>query len=340
MTGSVAAEPVSAEQALLGKHESNLIQIDGQLIGYDLASADATLLLASGKTIFAATLPKSIAGPEANPWQIGSKLRITGICSVQLDAQSHAREGVAVTNSFRVLMRSPQDVAVLESPSWWTPDHALTVLGLAMGATVLVLVWVVALRRRVEQQTNLLREQAELLRESESRYRHMAQHDSLTGLATRLVLQDQLSVALDAARRHRTGITLLMLDLDRFKEINDTLGHHAGDEVLRVTANRLLDSVRKSDTVARIGGDEFVILLPESADRLSAEIISEKLVAALAVPIPFEDQQVPVSVSVGVCISWAEELDADRLMKVADAALYAAKEHGRNRYEILCTNAS
>ena len=340
LTGAVAAQPVSAGQALLGKHESDLIQVDGQLIGYDLASADATLLLSSGKTIFAAILPKSIAGSEANPWKIGSTLRITGICSVQLDAQSHAREGVAVTNSFRVLMRSPQDVAILESPSWWTPDHALTVLGLAMGATVLVLVWVVALRRRVEQQTNLLREQAELLKESESRYRHMAQHDSLTGLATRLVLQDRLSVALDLARRHRTGLTLLMLDLDRFKEINDTLGHHAGDEVLRVTANRLLDSVRKSDTVARIGGDEFVILLSESADRLSAEIISEKLVAALAVPIPFENQLVPVSASVGVCISWAGELSADELMKIADAALYAAKEHGRNRYEVLCTNAS
>jgi diguanylate cyclase (GGDEF)-like protein len=305
------------------------------LIGRDLASADITLLLASGKTVFSAILPKNVAGTEPVAWKIGSRVRVTGICSVQLDARSHAREGVAVTRSFRVLLRSPADIQVLESPSWWTPSHTLLVLGVALAATMLVLAWVVALRRRVAQQTLLLREQAELLKESESRYRHMAHHDDLTGLATRMVLHDRLSVALEAARRHRTGLTLIMFDLDKFKKINDTLGHHAGDEVLRVTANRLLNSVRKSDTVARLGGDEFVILLPDSADLLAAEIIAGKLVASLSVPIPFECDLVPVSVSVGVCTSWAGELSADALMKIADSALYSAKEQGRNRFEIL-----
>ena len=324
----VAAEPVTAEQALLGKHNSELVQIDGELIGRDLASSDTTLMLTSGKFIFTAVLPQSLAGPEASAWKNGSKLRITGICSVQFNAQlSVLKDGIAVPESFRVLMRSPGDVVVVQEPSWWTPGHALVLLALALAGTLVVLGWVVALRRRVEQQ-------ARLIRESEEVFRHMALHDALTGLATRRLLGDRLNSAVETARRHHKGLALLMLDLDKFKDINDTFGHHAGDEVLRVTANRLLDAVRKSDTVARIGGDEFVILLPEFGDRQAAENIAEKLVAALSVPISFEEHLVPVTVSVGVCTSPAGELDADELLKNADIALYLAKERGRNRFEI------
>jgi diguanylate cyclase (GGDEF)-like protein len=94
----------------------------------------------------------------------------------------------------------------------------------------------------------------------------LALHDALTGLATRLLLRDRLDTAVDAARRRQTGLALLMVDLDKFKDINDTFGHHAGDEVLRVTADRLLAAVRKADTVARFGGDEFVVLLADLLD--------------------------------------------------------------------------
>src|ERR1035438_7163673 len=113
-----AAEPVTAEQAILGKYNSELIQIDGQLIGRDLAFSDTTLLLSSGKFIFTAVLPQSLSGPEAATWENGSKLRLTGICSVQFDAQlSVLKDGAAVPKSFRVLMRSPRDVTVLQRPS-------------------------------------------------------------------------------------------------------------------------------------------------------------------------------------------------------------------------------
>jgi predicted signal transduction protein with EAL and GGDEF domain len=104
-------------------------------------------------------------------------------------------------------MRSPADVTVVQNPSWWTPAHGVLVLALALVVTLVVLGWVMALRRRI--------------RESEERFRHMAQHDALTGLATRLVLQDRLAVALEGAKRHRTGLALLMLDIDNFKLIND-----------------------------------------------------------------------------------------------------------------------
>jgi diguanylate cyclase (GGDEF)-like protein len=192
-------------------------------------------------------------------------------------------------------------------------------LAVALAGTLGVLWWVVVLRRRI--------------RLSEERFRHMAQHDTLTGLATRLVLQDRLNVALEAAKRHHTGLAVLMLDLDRFKEVNDTFGHSAGDEVLRVTANRLLESVRKSDTVARVGGDEFVILLPEF-DSANVESIAAKLVVVASGPIQFENHAVPVSVSIGVCTFSAEAMDAVEMLKGADAALYEAKEHGRRRFSI------
>ncbi len=317
----VPAVPVTAEQALLGRYDSQLIQIDGQLVSRDLASADTTLLLTSGKSIFTASLPQGLGGPETNAWKNGSVLRVTGICSVQLDAQrSGLGIGTAVPRTFRVLMRSPADVAVFRKPSWWTPVHAVLVLTLALAATLAVLGWVVVLRKRI--------------RESEERFRHMAQHDALTGLATRLVLQDRLKVALETAKRHQTGLGLLMLDIDRFKLINDTLGHQAGDEVLRVTADRIVEAVRKSDKVARMGGDEFVVLLPDLSDSQAAESIAAKVVAALSVPVPFAGRELPVSVSVRVCSASAGDLDAEALLKSADAALYHAKASGRNCFQV------
>jgi diguanylate cyclase (GGDEF)-like protein len=320
-------QPVTADKILGGGFSSELIQIDGQLIGYDLTSSEATLQLSSGDTLFPAILPKSLAGSEVSAWRVGSKLRVTGICSVSIDAQSRVRAGVTVTKSFRVLMRSPADVTILERPSWWTPTHAILLLALALAATLAVLGWVVVLRKRVEHQ-------AVLLRESERLFRHMALHDALTGLATRLLLQDRLDVALASARRRRRGLAVLMVDLDRFKEINDTYGHPAGDEVLRVTANRLLEVVRGEDTVARLGGDEFVVLLQDLSDLHAAESIAAKIVEVLAVAIPFDERQIPISASVGVCALAAEEIDAHDLLKNADAALYRAKESGRNRFQV------
>lgn len=323
----VEAAPVSVEQALKGNHDSDLIQIDGQMIGEDLASSEMNLMLSSGDTIFAAVLPKGMTAEDGSPWKVGSKLRVTGICSVQIDARSHVREGIAVTRSFRVLMRSPQDVTVLQRPSWWSPAHILVLLVLALIATLCVLGWVMVLRKRVEHQANLLRE-------SESRFRHMALHDALTGLATRLLLDDRLSSAVEAAIRHQTGLALLMVDLDKFKEINDTFGHHGGDEVLRVTADRLMQAVRKSDTVARMGGDEFVVLLPDLDDPLMIEGIAAKIVNSLAEPVLFAGREIPVSVSVGVCTSAAGGLNEDALLKCADDALYRAKAKGRNCFQV------
>jgi diguanylate cyclase (GGDEF)-like protein len=318
------AVPVTADEILEGGHDSQLIHIDGQLLSRDLSSSDTTLLVNSGKFIFKAILPQSLSGPESKAWENGSFLRITGISSVQIDAQkSELGVGTAVPATFRILLRSPADVVVLKRPSWWTPSHTMMVLALALAGTLVVLGWVVVLRKRVQEQTNVIRESEEL-------FRHLALHDALTGLATRLLLDDRLTAAVEGSKRHQTGLALLMIDIDKFKSINDTCGHHCGDEVLRVTSARLMRAVRKSDTVARMGGDEFVVLLTDLNDPNMAEAFAAKIVESLGEPIPFGGRDVPVSVSVGACTSDAGGLDDEALLKRADDALYQAKANGRN----------
>jgi diguanylate cyclase (GGDEF)-like protein len=317
----VKAVPVTVDEVLAGGHDSGVIDIDGQLLSRDLSSSDTTLLINSGKFIFKAILPQALSGPESKAWENGSLLRVTGVASVQIDAQrSELGLGTAVPKTFRVLLRSPADVVVVKRPSWWTPSHTMIVLAVALAGTLVVLGWVIVLRKR--------------LRESEERFRHMALHDALTGLATRLLLQDRMRIAVKSARRHRTGIALLIVDMDEFKGINDAFGHPAGDEVLRVTADRLLQTVRSSDTVARLGGDEFVVLLSGVSDSRTVEAVATNIVKKLARPIFFEGREMPVSASVGVSESSSEELDEDDLIKNADAALYCAKERGRGRYEV------
>ena len=135
---------VSPAQALYGNHDSELVRMDGVLIGRDLAASDTTLMLASDGFVFAVVLPLSISGPPSTAWHTGSRLQITGVCSVQIDAQRSGTErGVAIRQSFRILLRSPGDVDMLERPSWWTPAHTLLVLTVALGITLLVLAWVV-----------------------------------------------------------------------------------------------------------------------------------------------------------------------------------------------------
>jgi diguanylate cyclase (GGDEF)-like protein len=185
----------------------------------------------------------------------------------------------------------------------------------------------VILRRRVEVQ-------ADQLRESEQRFRHLAQHDSLTGLPSRMVLEDRLKDAIENARRNQIGLAMLMVDLDKFKEVNDTFGHLGGDEVLRVTAERLLEAVRTTDTVVRLGGDEFVVLLPEIRDAQAAELVASTLVSSLSRPIHFAGEEVPVSASVGVETAFAGKIDTKTLMQHADAALYRAKNSGRNCFQV------
>lgn len=315
---------VTAKEALSGDFEGDLIRLDGRLIEQQRESDQDTLLVDVGGAVFSAVLPTELKENSLADLRDGSQIQLTGICMI---SETVASQHFRFPKAFKVLLRSPSDVVVTRSPSWWTLTHTFLVLALALTGTLIVLAWVVALKKRVKQQTILLRE-------SEERFRHMALHDGLTGLATRVLLQDRLITAVDTANRHKTGLALLLVDLDKFKDINDTFGHQAGDEVLRVTADRLIDAVRKIDTVARIGGDEFVVLLTDLRDPHIAERIAASIVKNLAVPVSFEGGELPVTTSAGVCMESAGELDGEALFKGADAALYQAKASGRNCYRV------
>ncbi|MEK7322731.1 MAG: EAL domain-containing protein [Pseudomonadota bacterium] len=174
------------------------------------------------------------------------------------------------------------------------------------------------LERRVIKRT---RELASLNRELE----HQALHDGLTELPNRLLLQDRLRHAIVTAQRKNTPLALLITDLDRFKEINDTLGHHYGDLVLQQVAQRMRGALRESDTIARLGGDEFAVLLPGIENEADAVAAARKLITALEQPIILEDQSFHVGASVGIALCPEHGEDGATLMRHADVAMYVAK---------------
>lgn len=163
--------------------------------------------------------------------------------------------------------------------------------------------------------------------------RQMAQHDMLTGLPNRRLFNEIISVELAQARRNGKKIALFFLDLDRFKEINDTLGHDAGDELLKQTALRLRSVVRTSDTVARMGGDEFNVLIPDIAYPEYASEVAQKILSEIRSPFQVNGHELNVSTSIGISVYPDDGKEIDALMRYADIAMYYAKEHGRNMYQ-------
>lgn len=160
----------------------------------------------------------------------------------------------------------------------------------------------------------------------------LAHYDRLTGLANRTLFALRLEAVLDRARAQREGAALLFVDLDGFKAVNDTYGHAAGDGLLRAAAERLRASVRDGDTVARLAGDEFTVVLPSIAKPADAEGVARKVLAALALPVELPEGIVHVSGSVGLALFPADGSDAASLLATADAAMYLAKRGGKNRY--------
>lgn len=322
------ATPLTVDQAFSGEHDGELVSIEGELIGRDLAGNDLALMLRAGSFIFPAIIARDQAHPQLFRWEDGSRLRVTGVCIVQVDAQNTTfGEGAVRPGAIRILLRSAGDVEVLRSPSWWTPGHALAVVAVGAVVAFAAFAWIVVLRRRVEQQT-------QALRSSEERLRHLSQHDALTNLPNRLLLNDRLDVALHRAIRNGEGLGLLMVDLDFFKEVNDSFGHHVGDQLLSELAERLCRSVRKTDTVARIGGDEFIVLMPDLHEPEEASMIAAKIVATGSAPFQLGAAEVRVSVSVGVCTFPEGGTDAKTLLQSVDTAMYRAKALGKNRFQI------
>ena len=326
---SIPARTIKASEAFIGEDNAELVQVEGLVIGTTQIMNDSAVLLSSHGVVFPAILPAGLGTDEAKLWlrQLeGSRVLVKGVFSGKVDALKTRRGGGATRlESFQILLRSPADITILATPSWWTSGHTLAVLGFVILLTVAVFVWVILLRRRVKQQTLLVRR-------SEERFRHLAEHDSLTGLTSRALLHDRLAAALEVARRKQTPLALLMMDVDNFKHVNDSLGHAAGDEILCVTAKRIRAAVRETDTVARMGGDEFIVLLPGVRGKREAGKVAAKVVASVAAPVRFRGQEVPVSVSVGISSYPDGGDDVTSLLQNVDTAMYEAKSLGRNCY--------
>ncbi len=177
-----------------------------------------------------------------------------------------------------------------------------------------------------------LRTSNEELRSALGSVRQMATHDHLTGLPNRVLFNEELQRALARAERHARPVALFFMDVDRFKNINDTLGHQFGDRVLQEAAKRLITCVREGDIVARLGGDEFVLLVEEIGDAAVLTEIARKLLAALSELGKIDGQELNVTLSIGICTYPADGRDSKTLLAGADIAMYRAKERGRNGF--------
>lgn len=163
--------------------------------------------------------------------------------------------------------------------------------------------------------------------------RHLALHDALTGLPNRVSLMEDLGHEIAAARRADSQFALLFIDLDHFKRVNDSLGHLVGDTLLQTVARRITDSLRTTDRVARFGGDEFIVLLPNTLERLDVEEVCNKLLAAIEVPVNVDGRLISVTPSIGISLFPHDAGTADALIKNADTAMYLAKSRGRANYQ-------
>jgi predicted signal transduction protein with EAL and GGDEF domain len=236
------------------------------------------------------------------------------------------RKDLGVRGAFAFPINADGDVhAVLEffSPAAVAPDRALLEvmgqIGRQLGRVV----------ERIQAQEQIA---------------HQATHDSLTGLANRLLFRDRLELALARAKRHGSFAALLFLDLDRFKDVNDTLGHSAGDKLLKAVAGRLQEGLRANDslarfgdeefTLARFGGDEFVVLCEDLASEDGAVRIAERVKNALSRPFLLEGTEHPVTASIGIVLASGADRDAESLLRNADIAMYRAKQRGPGNWEI------
>lgn len=168
------------------------------------------------------------------------------------------------------------------------------------------------------------------IKQSEERVDHLVHHDSLTDLPNRVLLTDRLQQAISQSKRERTYTTLMALNLDQFRPVNDVFGFDVGDQLLKEAAARLQDCIRKSDTAARIGGDEFLILLPLIEEERDATVVAEKIRLALSEPFRLDGNDIYVSASIGIAVFPRDGDTCKRLIKNADTAMYHAKKNGGN----------
>jgi diguanylate cyclase (GGDEF)-like protein/PAS domain S-box-containing protein len=192
---------------------------------------------------------------------------------------------------------------------------------------------VTAEREALGMLERLVAERTAELKSAEERARHLADHDALTGLPNRRLLEDRLTQALASSYRNRKQTAVMFVDLDRFKNINDSLGHSVGDVILKEVSARLVKQLRVVDTICRTGGDEFVVVLPEIKRSADAAGVAQKIIENLSQPIRVEERELTVTPSIGIAVFPEDGRDTEALIRNADAAMYHAKEQGRANYQ-------
>jgi len=202
---------------------------------------------------------------------------------------------------------------------------------------VIVLAWAIVTTRRSLAHLQSMQAQQ---REAEQALARMAHYDALTGLANRTLFHDRLGQAIARAHRSERTVALLFLDLDRFKEINDSLGHEAGDRVLQEAAARLRHNLREGDSIARLGGDEFTVILEDIHGEAEVRAIAQKLMRAFAEPIAANGQDLFVTLSIGIALYPRDGDDAENLLRHADTAMYQAKSEGRDGFQFYAPTMS
>jgi len=380
---NVTAAVTNPERILTGQQDLTLVTVEGRLLTAAHVPSGETLVLRSGAWTYTAQLDTTDKGAAFRNLRDGSVLRLTGICSTQVDPSRIYRLLEEDPVTFRILLRSAGDVTLVHAAPFWTPETTLILLALCSVAMLTILAWAGVLRRRVRMQrveleraqeteqamrdlslamqevtkeqrfdravsvrgsediarlvvgfnTMLveLRERDEAKREAEARLQHMALIDELTGLPNRRLLSDRLTQTLARARREGRKVAALYIDLDGFKLVNDSLGHRIGDVLLGQVAQRLLARKREADTLARIGGDEFTLVLDQVGGEEDAEQAAKSLLEALGAPFEIEGHLIRVGASIGISVFPEHGNSPDHLLQQADCAMYAAKRNGKNR---------
>jgi diguanylate cyclase len=248
--------------------------------------------------------------------------------------------GLAITGMHYTGMAASRFAAGAYCTSPGSPNNnwlAITIAVIALAIlsiTTILLVYDGHLESKTRRHTQQLEQANEQLEVVNARLHHIATHDALSGLPNRLLLADRLNQAIAAAERHQNRFAVLVVDLDRFKSINDSLGHMAGDAILKEEAQRLSQVLRKADTLARLGGDEFVLILNEISSTRDVEAIAATLLAAIAHPLRWSDIDLHTSASIGISVFPDHGATAEDLLQNADAAMYQAKKCGRNCHRL------
>jgi len=298
---SIVPATVAAEEMSAGSYSSQLVRVEGKLLERIGGPEQSVLILQSGQVMLRARLK---SGDLPAGIRQGSLLEVTGI--LQKEDQTSPR-------SYRIALRSGDDIRVLHAASWWTPGHTARASVVAVIAILVAMLWVVVGAYRIRT--------------------HQARHDSLTGLQNRNSTLEYLERQMARAVREQSSIGIILADVDYFKKINDTNGHLAGDAVLRRIAVILNADLRPYDAVGRYGGEEFLIVVPncnadrarEVAERIRLRIQEDKFAPTLPA------QSLPVTCSFGIAIASDASWTVDSLLHSADCALYESKNSGRNK---------